>query len=110
MKRGIWMLATLFGLMAGLGEAKAEVIYSQPLSAKPASQYGFYSGSWDSGSGLLQAEANGFRLASSAVVTKVQWWGAYQNGTTGAGFDHFLVTFYADSGCVSVHGPRVANV
>jgi hypothetical protein len=81
-------------------EARAGFIVNQPLSANPAGQDGFYSDGLDSGSGGRQRIAGDFNLASPALVTDIQWWGAYRDGSTPSGSFQFLVEFYSDSGGV----------
>jgi hypothetical protein len=98
MKRATLMLVAL-ALLLSRGQAKADIIVNQSLSANPTGQFGFFTEGPDSGSGGRQAIANGFSLSAAAQVNEVQWYGAYRFGTIPTGPPvQFLIRFYTDSG------------
>ena len=39
-----------------------------------------------------------FMVESDALVTSVEWWGTYWNGTPGGPADYFVISFYEDNG------------
>jgi hypothetical protein len=85
-------------LFGGVGQAKAGMLYSQPLTASPTLNFGFNSDGPNSGSGDPQEVADNFTLSASAQLQQIQWDGIFHDGSVPAGPTQFRVFIYQDSG------------
>jgi hypothetical protein len=76
-------------LVAGLGQARADILYSAPPDY---TQTSFISSS----AAFAEQEASPFVLATNATVTGADWWGNYFVNNIGS--DSFTVGFYTGAG------------